>query len=160
MNGLDVIDRAIVAALQSGLPPEVEPWEAVGRKAGLAADLVLARVDAMIEAGVIRRIAAAPNHYKLGLVANGMSVWDVEDSEVDAIGARVAALDFVSHCYRRPRRLPHWPFNLFAMLHGATRNEVEKKRVIVRSLIGAACGSDDILYSTKILKKTGFRLAG
>jgi hypothetical protein len=35
----------------------------------------------------------------------------------------------VSHCYRRPRRLPDWPYNLFAMLHGRTRAEVEQQAV-------------------------------
>ncbi|MCK7466867.1 MAG: hypothetical protein MZU91_01120 [Desulfosudis oleivorans] len=31
------------------------------------------------------------------------------------------------HCYRRPRHLPDWPYNLFAMVHGRDRAEVEAK---------------------------------
>ena len=110
--------------------------------------------------GVIRRVALAPNHYALGLAANGMSVWDLDDTVAETLGAQVGALPFVSHCYLRPRALPDWPYNLFAMLHGHTRDEVEAKRLEVAALLGVACRSHDILYSTRILKKTGMRLAG
>jgi DNA-binding Lrp family transcriptional regulator len=107
---------------------------------------------------VIRRIALAPNHYALGVTANGMSVWDVADDVAEALGAKVGALDFVSHCYLRPRALPDWPYNLFAMIHGRDRAEVETKRAGIAKLLGPACRSSDILYSTRILKKTGLRL--
>ena len=57
-----------------------------------------------------------------------------------------------------PRALPDWPYNLFAMVHGSTRNEVEAKRQRIAELLGADCRGSDILYSTAILKKTGLRL--
>ncbi len=47
---------------------------------------------------------------------------------------------------------------LFAMIHGASRQEVESKRVKIANLLGPSCHSNDILYSTRILKKTGLRL--
>jgi siroheme decarboxylase len=112
----------------------------------------------MLDSGLIRRIGAVPNHYKLGFVANGMSVWDVADDAVDALGVRVAALPGVSHCYRRPRLLPLWPYNLFAMLHGRERQEVAAQAARIEALLGGACRGHDILYSTAILKKTGLRL--
>jgi hypothetical protein len=64
----------------------------------------------------------------------------------------------VSHCYRRPRHLPDWPYNLFAMLHGRSRAEVEVQRGQVAAVLGDACRGHDILYSTAILKKTGLRI--
>ncbi|MEM8665260.1 MAG: Lrp/AsnC family transcriptional regulator, partial [Pseudomonadota bacterium] len=73
--------------------------------------------------------------------------------------AKVGALDFVSHAYLRPRVLPHWRYNLFAMVHGKSRTEVEDKRAEIATLLGAACHASDILYSTRILKKSGMRLA-
>lgn len=156
---LDPLDRRLVALLQEGLPIEAEPWAAVAAAAGVPVETVMQRLAAMIETGIVRRIAAVPNHYRLGLTANGMTVWDVEDSEVDRLGARVGALDFVSHCYRRPRRLPDWPYNLFAMVHGANRDEVEQKREAIATLLGPAARRQDILYSRRILKKTGLRIA-
>ena len=67
---------------------------------------------------------------------------------------------FVTHCYRRPRRLPEWPYNLFAMVHGATREEVEADVSKIAALLGASCRSHDVLYSSRILKKTGLRIGG
>lgn len=158
-TGLDELDRAIVVATQAGLPLDPDPWAAVGEQVGLSGAEVLARMARMQENGVIRRIAAVPNHYKLGYTANGMTVWDVDDAEIHRLGPEVAALDGVSHCYRRPRHRPDWPYNLFAMLHGRDRDEVERQADEIRQYLGSACRDYRILYSSRILKKTGLRLA-
>mgnify|MGYP000626737203 CR=1 FL=1 len=154
----DELDRRLIIATQAGLPLVPRPYELLAEQLGVGADVVKARLAAMLESGRIRRIGAVPNHYRLGYMANGMTVWDVADERVDEIGERIGALPGVSHCYRRPRRLPSWPYNLFAMLHGRTRAEVEQQAVQVQQLLGAACTGHDILYSTAILKKTGLRL--
>ena len=157
MNDLDPIDRRLIAATQAGLPLVEAPYAQIASQLGLSEAEVIYRLTALLDLGIIRRIAVAPNHYALGMTANGMSVWDVEDAEAEILGAKVGALDFVSHCYLRPRA-PVWRYNLFAMLHGASRAEVEEKRAILRDLLGPACAADNILYSTRILKKTGLRL--
>jgi DNA-binding Lrp family transcriptional regulator len=155
---LDAVDRAIVETTQAGLPLVAAPYAEIGTRLGLDEAEVIARMEAMQARGVIRRIALAPNHYAFGMTANGMTVWDVEDRRAGELGERVGALDFVSHCYLRPRALPDWPYNLFAMVHGRDRNEVENKRARIAVLLGLACRSSDVLYSTRILKKTGLRL--
>ena len=152
------LDRRLIAATQGGLPLVPRPYEAIGAALGLSGDAVRERLAAMLASGLIRRIGAVPNHYKLGFTANGMSVWDVDDERVDALGAQVGALPGVSHCYRRPRRLPQWPYNLFAMLHGRSRAEVVDQAARIEAMLGAACRGHDILYSTAILKKTGLRI--
>ena len=151
-------DRRLIEATQAGLPLVAEPYAAIAADLGLAESEVLSRLQAMQDSGVIRRIAVAPNHYKLGMTANGMSVWDVADDAAIRLGEQVGTLEFVSHCYLRPRALPDWPYNLFAMIHGSSRDEVAVKRAEIRGLLGKALRGDDILYSTKILKKTGLRL--
>ncbi|MCH4563038.1 MULTISPECIES: siroheme decarboxylase subunit beta [Halomonas] len=158
-QGLDAADRAIVLATQAGLPLVPDPWGAVGREVGMSGEAVLERMQAMQERGVIRRVAAVPNHYRLGYVANGMTVWDVDDAQIDRLGREVAAIEGVSHCYRRPRHLPLWPYNLFAMLHGRSFDEVERQAAVLRERLGEACRDHRILYSSRILKKTGLRLA-
>jgi len=140
------------------LPLLPRPYEAVGAMLGVSGQQVRERLASMLEEGLIRRIGAVPNHYRLGYVANGMTVWNVDDRLVDRLGERVGALPAVSHCYRRPRRLPQWPYNLFAMVHGRTRGQVELQAQAIRELLGDACSGSDILYSTAILKKTGLRL--
>ena len=155
---LDDFERRLVAATQSGLPLVPRPYEALGAMLGTSGAAVRERLARWLEQGLVRRIGAVPNHYRLGFTANGMTVWDVDDESVDSLGERVGALPFVSHCYRRPRHRPDWPFNLFAMLHGHSRAEVERQRDAVRAVLGAACRSDQVLYSTAILKKTGLRI--
>ncbi len=155
---IDATDRALIEATQAGLPLVAEPFAAVAKGLGLAESEVIERLARLKATGAIRRIAAAPNHYKLGMTANGMTVWDVDDARLAALGARIGALDFVTHCYERPRALPDWPYNLFAMVHGQNRDEVAAKRAEIAAILGDACRGHDILYSSRILKKTGLRL--
>jgi DNA-binding Lrp family transcriptional regulator len=153
------LDRRIVQSLQGGMPLVPRPYDAVAEAIGVAPEIVRERVAAMLADGRIRRIGAVPNHYALGWRANGMSVWDVDDERVDALGERVGALPFVTHCYRRPRRLPQWRYNLFAMVHGRDRAEVEGKVAEIATVLADAARARDVLYSTRILKKTGLRIA-
>jgi len=155
---MDATDRRIVEATQAGLPLVSRPYHAVADALGLAPGEVMARMRRMLEAGAIRRIGAVPNHYALGYRANGMAVWDVDDAAVDALGARIAALNLASHCYRRPRHLPHWPYNLFTMVHGRDRPEAARAVAAIADVLGAAARGHDVLFSTRILKKTGLRL--
>ena len=152
------LDERLVRATQAGLPLVPEPYAAVAATLGASEAQVIARLEAMLADRRIRRIGVVPNHFALGYTANGMSVWDVDDDQVDRLGREVGALPFVSHCYRRPRRLPAWPYNLFAMVHARSRDEVEAKLGEIRTLLGQALRAQDVLYSTRILKKTGLRL--
>lgn len=156
---LDPIDRRIVAATQAGLPLVPEPYRAVADIVGVPEEELSTRLHRLAADGAIRRIGVIPNHYALGLTANGMSVWDVDDEVVAEIGAEIGGLEFVTHCYERPRHLPLWPYNLFAMVHGRTRDEVHRKVTEIRLLIGPALRTHDVLFSTRILKKTGLRIA-
>jgi len=154
---LDDTDRQIVLATQDGLPLVTQPYHAIAAQIGRGPEEVMTRLRRLLAQGVIRRIGIVPNHYALGFTANGMTVWDVDDARIADIGPRVGALAFVSHCYHRPRHPPHWPYNLFAMVHGRSREEVENKTAQIAQLIGHASRGHQILYSTRILKKTGLR---
>ena len=159
-GALDAIDRRLVVETQGGLPLTPRPFREIARKLGLTEDAVIARLRRLLECGAIRRIGAVPNHYRLGFRANGMSVWDLPDEEISRLGRMIGELAFASHAYHRPRRLPTWPYNLFAMVHGHTRDEVEDKVAEIAALLGEADRGHRVLYSTRILKKTGLRLTG
>lgn len=155
---MDEIDRALIVATQGGLPLVSEPYRQIGEPLGLSAAAVIRRLQNLLATGIIRRIGAVPNHYAIGWTANGMTVWDVDDARIDELGGKIGALPFVTHCYRRPRALPAWPYNLFAMVHGGSRQECAEKAAEIRAVLGDACRANDILYSTRILKKTGLRI--
>lgn len=149
--------RRVVALTQAGLPLVADPWAWLGRQLGIAPDAALALLSRMQASGAIRRIAAIPDHYRLGYRHNGMTVWDVDDAQIDSLGRCVGNLPYVSHCYRRPRR-DGWAYNLFAMVHGRSRDDIQHYRICLRILLGDASRADDMLVSTRILKKTGLRI--
>jgi len=154
----DELDRRIVMATQSGLPVVAEPYRQIAEQLNIPTQLLMDRLKAMKKDNRIRRIGVVPNHYKLGYTANGMSVWDVDDAIIDEVGEQLGELDMVTHCYQRPRFLPEWSYNLFAMVHGHDREEVLTKVEKIAELLGSKAHKHDILFSTRILKKTGLRL--
>ena len=164
MNQFDAVDRRIVVATQGGLPLTSRPYHRIAEQLGITPEEVMQRISAMLARGAIRRIGAVSNHYAIGYIANGMSVWDIDDTVVDAVGGQVGSMEAVTHCYRRPRRVPHWNYNLFAMVHGRSREEVGAQvaaiAVLIETQFPGACRARDILYSTRILKKTGLRIPG
>ncbi|GBD42943.1 hypothetical protein HRbin40_00403 [bacterium HR40] len=155
---LDPRDLELVRATQEGLPLVERPFLAVASRLGWSEAEVLARLRALLERRAVRRIALVPDHFRLGYVANGMCVFDVDDARVSELGRQVGSLPFVSHCYRRPRVLPEWPYNLFAMVHGRDRSEVLARLPEILAVLGDACHGHDVLWSRRILKKTGLRL--
>lgn len=156
---LDATDRRLIVATQGGLPLVSRPYHVLAERLGLASADVMARMQRLLDAGIVRRIGAVPNHYALGYRGNGMSVWDVPDEKLREFGPKIGALEFVSHCYHRPRLLPDWPYNLFAMVHGRDVASVEAKVAEIARLLGEADRGHAVLYSTRILKKTGLRLS-
>lgn len=151
--------RRLIALTEAGLPLVADPWAWLAEQLQLSVDDCLALLQRLQADGLIRRIAAVPNHYRLGYRHNGMTVWDVDDHALTHLGPAVGALPFVSHCYRRPRR-GDWPYNLFAMVHGRSAEDIERDREMIRALLGDACNADEMLVSSRILKKTGLRLGG
>jgi siroheme decarboxylase len=154
----DDIDRKIIAITQTGLPLVATPYATIANKLGIEEAEVIGRMRRLLAEGAIRRIGAIPNHYALGVTANGMSVWDVADEAISDAGAKIGALDFVTHCYERPRHPPLWPYNLFAMVHGHSRAEVLEKVDRIADVLGGHARAHDVLFSTRILKKTGLQV--
>lgn len=159
---IDAFERRLVRVTQEGLPLVARPYAHVAAALGVSEEMVIERLKALLARGAIRRIGAVPNHYAIGYTANGMSVWDIDDAVVDQVGELLGRQANVSHCYRRPRHLPDWPYNLFAMVHGRQRERVNEEIADLAALIERACGpvirARDVLFSSQILKKTGLRL--
>ena len=148
-------ERHLVSVLQGGLPLVKEPFAASGARAGMGAADVLKTVGAWLESGVIRRFGVVVRHHELGLNANAMCVWDIPDEQVTALGKMLAAEPAVTLCYRRRRVLPHWPYNLFCMIHGVRRSEVLAARNVLAAKYGLDGWPHDILFSCRRFKQTG-----
>jgi DNA-binding Lrp family transcriptional regulator len=152
-------ERRLILAVQDGLPVVARPYEAVADKLGLTEERVITLLQSLMEKGIITRLGAVLNHLALGFTANGMAVWDVPDGEVATVGAKVASFSAVTHCYRRPRRLPDWPYNLYAMLHGRSRREVLETAQRIAAGAGISHYPHDVLFSARQFRKRGMRLS-
>ncbi|WP_254823588.1 siroheme decarboxylase subunit beta [Haloglomus halophilum] len=155
-------ERDLVLAVQDGLPLTATPYADVASEIDQPVEWVLATLQRFDAEGKVRRVGVVPNHYALGYTENGMTVWNVPDDLVDEVGPAIASLDFVTHCYERPRHEGVWPYNFFAMTHGRSEAESDERVQQVRERMAEFwdVGEDDwdTLFSTRILKKTGIRL--
>jgi len=156
-------ERDLVVEIQGGLPITETPYADVAAALDADVDWVIETIKRFEAEGKVRRVGVIPNHYALGYTENGMTVWDVPEDVLDEVGPAVASLDFVTHCYERPRHAGVWEYNFFAMTHGRTEAESERRIAEVKELMDEHwdVGADDwdTLFSTRILKKTGIRIA-
>ena len=155
-------ERDLVVEIQGGLPVTETPYADVADAIGQPTAWVVETIKRFEREGKVRRVGVIPNHYALGYTENGMTVWDVPDDMLSTVGPAVAELEFVTHCYHRPRHEGVWPYNFFAMTHGRSEAESQRRVQQVRDVMADHWDVEDddwdTLFSTQILKKTGIRL--
>ena len=148
-------DYRLIAEIQDGLPLSSRPYTDIGQRLGLSEQQVIERISALQESGVIKRMGIVVRHHELGYTANAMVVWDVPDDQVDAVGERLGSQPCVTLCYQRPRKLPHWPYNLFCMIHGQQRERVLDHIDRIVTTQGLEQIPHKILFSGKRFKQRG-----
>ena len=148
-------DRALLTAIEDGLPLTERPYRAVASRLRCAETEVIDRLRRLTAAGVVTRLGCVVRHRALGYRANAMTVWDIDDAVVDDVAGTLARHPRVTLCYRRPRRPPDWRFNLFCMVHARTREEA---LATVGELDRAAGHRPrEVLFSTRCFKQRGAR---
>ena len=147
------------ACAEKGLELIEQPYAALGEKVGLSENDVLSRLRSLVERGIIARFGCILRHRRIGYRANAMAVWDVPDQHVDEIGERLAGRNEVTLCYRRTRRPPAWPYNLFAMVHGRERDAVTDQIAEAGRETGLRKFPSSILFSRRCFKQSAARLA-
>ncbi len=148
------LDRRLIAALQPGLPLVSHPFAQLAEETGMQESALVERLAAWLDEGCIKRFGVVVRHHELGYKANAMVVFDVPDEVVSAIGQRLASEAGVTLCYRRQRHLPHWRHNLFCMVHGRSREEVEPVIERLCQVAGYPCKA---LFSLRRFKQCGAR---
>ena len=151
----DRLDKNIIALLQEDLDLVKRPFKMIAAQCGCEENEILDRLRKMEEAGVLKRIAPLLYHRRSGYQANGMAVWDMDRVEIDSAGYRLAGFDQVSHCYHRPKYPPEWPYNLYAMTHAKSQNELE---AIVEEMAEEIENMNyQIIYSLEEFKKSSMK---
>jgi len=156
---IDESERRLVGVLQEGLPLFIRPFALIAERIGASESEVLGRIGRWLEEGAIKRFGIVVRHRELGYTANAMLVHDISDERVGELGRALAEEPAVTLCYRRPRRLPDWPYNLFCMIHGRERAEVEAIIAGLRERHGLADCAHDVLFSLTRFKQNGARYA-
>jgi len=145
------LEKQIVIELQNGLPLVKRPYLEIANRLGLTEDELIAKIKEMLQRGIIRRFGAALRHQDLGFTANAMVVWDVPEEQAPAAGRLMAGFAEVTHCYQRTRR-PGWPYTIFTVIHGQTREDCE--RIADHMAKKTGFKNYRLLFSTSELKKS------
>jgi len=141
----------IVRAIQGGLPLTKTPFAEIAEKAGVAEDDLLRRIRAWKDDGTIRRFGAILRHREAGYSVNAMGVWNVPPERIEDFAREAASCEAVSHCYQRPR-FAGFPYNLYTMIHGKSREECE---LAARDISGRTGITDyELLFTTEEFKKS------
>ena len=156
---IDEAGRRLVSVLQEGLPLFMRPFALIAERIGASESEVMGRIGNWLEDGAIKRFGVVVRHRELGYTANAMLVHDIPDHSVAELGRALAEEPAVTLCYRRPRVLPGWPYNLFCMIHGRERAEVEAIIADLRQRHGLADCAHDVLFSLTRFKQNGARYA-
>jgi DNA-binding Lrp family transcriptional regulator len=149
---IDDFDVAVIRALQGPMEVRPDAYAPAAERLGVPVEELLAHLEGMIDRKLLRRVAAILFHRRAGFSANGMGVWKVPEDQIAELGPQMAAVRGVSHCYRRPT-YPDWPYSVFTMAHGRSKEECDA----VLDGVAAVCGlkGDDrsTLYSSTEFKK-------
>lgn len=157
---LDEADWRLAAALEMGLALTPMPYHALAQRSGLPLMEMLGRLDTWRQSGVIRRFGAILRHRHFGYTHNAMCVWNVADTQVDAIGQRLAHVPHVTMCFRRPRRLPVWQYNLFAMVHARSDQDLQATLQRFDTVAGLVDAPRAVLHGSHCFKQRGTRYGG
>jgi DNA-binding Lrp family transcriptional regulator len=151
---LSDLDKKVILALQRDLDICPQPFLEIAETLEMEEEELLAAIRSLMTRGYIRRFGATLRHQQSGYEANALVAWAVPETDLKRIGQLLAGQRAVTHCYAR-RPAPTWPYNLYTMIHGRTRDEC----VRIAAEMAAATGIDcyEMLFSETELKKTTMR---
>lgn len=152
---IDPIDLQLIVAVQEGLPIVSRPYQQIAEQLELSEMAVIDRLSKLKQQGLIKRLGVIVKHRRLGYQANAMVVFDMPDNLVKLKGQQISQYNFINLCYLRPRQGEHWPYNLFCMIHGKSREIVQQQ--LAQLITGCALENYayDILFSQRCFKQRG-----
>ena len=148
------LDINVIRKIQEDLPLVPQPYRAISEELQITEAELMNKIEEFYSKGIIRRFGATLNHRNIGFKANAMVVWQVPDERIKEVSKIMILFPQVSHCYQRPT-FSSWPYNIFTMVHGKTKEECE--RIIEEIKDSVNINEYNILYSTHELKKCSMK---
>jgi siroheme decarboxylase len=148
----DDFDIAVIRALQGPMDAVERPYDEAASEVGMSVDAFLEHLEGMVERKLLRRVAAILYHRRAGFSANGMGVWRVPEDQILEVGARMASVRGISHCYERPT-YEDWPYSVFTMAHGRSKEECDAILQAIADEHDLHGDDRAVLYSSTEFKK-------
>jgi len=152
---IEAIDLDLIAAVQEGLPIASRPYALIAEQLNLNESEVIARLSKLKQQGLIKRLGVIVKHRRLGYCSNAMVVFDMPDTHINEMGQRISQFHFINLCYQRPRHGDQWPYNLFCMIHGKSREKVLQQLNYLIEHCALENYAHDILFSRRCFKQRG-----
>lgn len=127
---LSETDRRLINAFQGGFPVCERPFQIAAEALGLDEATLIARIEALLKAGVLTRFGPLFNADRMGGV-NILAAMSVPAAEFDDIVELVNAQPEIAHNYRREHAL-----NLWFVGAAQTPEKVESAFVHIESVSG------------------------
>ncbi len=148
-------DKALMNVLSIGMPLTAAPYKVIADQLHRSEDDVMARVEALTDAGILSRLGVIVRHRTLGWSSNAMVVWDLPQERVHAAGTQLAALPGITLCYER-RPVPDvWPYRLYCMIHAQSREQALAVLAKAEALSELRNVDHEVLFSTRCFRQKG-----
>ncbi|NLA32147.1 MAG: Lrp/AsnC family transcriptional regulator [Methanomicrobiales archaeon] len=144
-------DQYLLQRLQRGIPLVEEPYREIAEELGIPEAEVISRLRSLLSLGVIRRLAVRVDHRKAGILVNAMVAWRVPPGGVVEVAEVMARSAEVTHCYERTPIPGRWDYNLYIVLHGRRREEIDRSVDHLSRTTGITDYA--VLISTRELKR-------
>ena len=126
MANLSSLDKALLNMMQSNFPLNMYPYKTMADKLGVTEEEIIARIEALKEAGIIRRIGAVLDARRLGFFST-LCAAKVSGDKINEVAEIINKYDGVTHNYRRTHE-----YNLWFTL---TAPSQEESRIIIDELM-------------------------
>jgi len=107
VRGWDATDRQLLDMLQNDFPLAVQPFLEMAERLGIEESEVLARLAAMKQAGLIRRLGGIIDSRKFGFYSTLCAV-QVPAAKIEAVAEIISQLPGVTHNYLRDHDYNIW----------------------------------------------------
>ncbi|HCG91871.1 MAG TPA: Lrp/AsnC family transcriptional regulator [Dehalococcoidia bacterium] len=147
-------EQAVIRELQEDIEIISRPFDKMADNLNITTEQLYKKCYEFKERTLMRRFSAVLHHRRSGFMANAMVVWEVDESDAETIGMKMAEHPAVTHCYQRPT-FPDWPYTHFTMIHATTKEECHDIADQIQEQSGIS--NRLMLYSTREYKKTRVR---
>ncbi len=153
---MDNIDIKILMEISGDMNLSPEPFKSVAQAVGISVEEVLERLGRLTDEGALKRIAPILYHQKTTFTKNALTIWAIDERDVESVADFFVSFTHISHVYERATSA-EWPYNLYGMIHAKSDEELELVIGQIKERVGSV--PFKVITTLKEWKKTSPNLA-